>query len=52
MLSDVWLSFNTVMAMESEADALNQLTGDELEGKVAPPPSLSVKKYQIKYVKG
>lgn len=24
----------TVMAMESEADALNQLTSDDLEGKV------------------
>jgi len=26
---------NTVLAMESEAEALNQLTGDELEGKVS-----------------
>lgn len=27
--------FHIVLAMESQADALNQLTSDDLEGKVA-----------------
>lgn len=29
----------TVMAMESQAEALGQLTADDLEGKVGPIPS-------------